>query len=197
MPTPNTAKRGATRIDKNGVERYIAGGHSVALKRATHKRWYEKPENKDSNRTKHKRWVEDFKGRDPVGYKRYRQNCSLWSEFRLRPEDYVAMFDRQGGLCPICLKPLVLYSQNCCVDHDHSKPKGVGNRALLHNKCNATTVAVCETSPENVLRAFFYLSTFTSGGSYEAVSKQIRAIPTPDESVRRSAYIDDPAQTFE
>jgi Recombination endonuclease VII len=59
---------------------------------------------------------------------------SLKYKYGITLEQKREMFDKQSGLCPICLLALPdVVSGNCCVDHDH-KTEAV--RGLVHKACN-------------------------------------------------------------
>lgn len=62
----------------------------------------------------------------------------LW-KFKITPEDYLAMLERQGGVCAICKRPPG--KRRLAVDHDHSCCPGVPTcgacvRGLLCSGCN-------------------------------------------------------------
>lgn len=63
----------------------------------------------------------------------------LIRQYGLRPEDYDALLDRQGGVCAVCLEPAG--DMPLHVDHDHEccpGPDSCGKciRGLLHARCN-------------------------------------------------------------
>ena len=62
----------------------------------------------------------------------------------------------QGGVCPVCLKPLPDSLSLCAWDHDHETGRG---RAMLHRGCNVF-VGFLENRPEIVSRAMEYLETW-------------------------------------
>ena len=63
----------------------------------------------------------------------------LRSKFGISFEDYMTLYNNQGGLCSICKKPLTIwaetrdYSNVACVDHNHTTGE---IRGLLCNHCN-------------------------------------------------------------
>jgi len=68
------------------------------------------------------------------------------SKFDLTPDDYIRMFEEQGGVCFICKKP-ESSRKRLCVDHDHSccgKGKACSKcvRKLLCFQCNVALGAV-------------------------------------------------------
>jgi hypothetical protein len=61
--------------------------------------------------------------------------------YGLTSDEFWAMFDRQGGKCPICRASLTIGTQTHAVDHDHSCCPGIGScgrcvRGLLCAPCN-------------------------------------------------------------
>lgn len=61
---------------------------------------------------------------------------NLWTNFRLRREDWESMVASQGGVCASCGE-----AEPTCVDHDHSccpdkRSCGECVRALLCSRCN-------------------------------------------------------------
>jgi Recombination endonuclease VII len=62
---------------------------------------------------------------------------SRWKRYRVTPEMFRAMWQRQGGLCAICARELFDRKGGVSIDHDHSKPKGASVRGLLCVPCNA------------------------------------------------------------
>lgn len=64
------------------------------------------------------------------------------SRYKLTVDDYMYMFNSQGGLCMICKKPEI-GNKRLSVDHDHSCCSGAGScgkciRGLLCSRCNKT-----------------------------------------------------------
>ncbi len=85
------------------------------------------------------------------------RNQWLWWAYRMRPEEYDALLVKQNSTCFICFgdnggKALV-------VDHDHSKPKGEGNRWLLCASCNLMIGAARE-HPDYLRRAAMLLERY-------------------------------------
>lgn len=76
-------------------------------------------------------------------------NQWLWWAYKMKPEQYAKMLERQGGTCAFCFGDNG--GKKLLVDHDHSKPKGEGNRWLLCNPCNIMIGAAKENT--SVLRA--------------------------------------------
>jgi hypothetical protein len=54
------------------------------------------------------------------------------------------MYESQGGLCGVCLKPLPEDVSKCDTDHNHRTGTV---RELLHRRCNLF-VGVAESNPE-------------------------------------------------
>lgn len=79
----------------------------------------------------------------------------LWSEYGLTFEQYVALFDAQGGACAICgIQPTA--GKRLAVDHCHAT--GVV-RALLCTRCNLA-VGFYETQGRATAK---YLATYGNG----------------------------------
>ena len=71
-------------------------------------------------------------------------------------EEYLIMFEEQGGLCPICdklIKPRGQQSEIGCVDHNHLTGEV---RGLLCNACNVG-LGVFEDNTDIMRRAIEYL----------------------------------------
>ena len=88
--------------------------------------------------------------KDPHKYRRWQ----LWSTYRLTPERYQELFDKQNGCCP-CGHVFHIGSRNrmgACVDHDHkccpgNKSCGRCVRGLLCRNCNRA-LGLLKDSPE-------------------------------------------------
>ena len=76
----------------------------------------------------------------------------LYSNYRIRPSEYAALFAAQGGVCAICKKPAP-NGRRLHVDHDH-ETKTV--RGLLCVSCNQAIGGLGDTF-EAVEVAFLYL----------------------------------------
>lgn len=63
-------------------------------------------------------------------------------------------YDRQEGLCSLCLKPILPVISKCCWDHDHKT--GVF-RDILHQACNHI-VGMFESYPKESMAVKYYLS---------------------------------------
>ena len=96
---------------------------------------------------------------DPQEYLRHRERIvtsqrkhRLRKAYGLTHEDYVAMFEAQGGVCAIChgVNPK---GERLCIDHDHRTGE---NRQLLCRKCNMG-IGLFNDDPEMVLAAGRYL----------------------------------------
>ena len=86
-------------------------------------------EHKDDIRIKnHQRYI---KNRSDNNFKERQYARHVKNRYKLTPDEIKEMYDKQGGLCPICLKPL---GNDISIDHDHSNNKV---RGLLHRGCNA------------------------------------------------------------
>lgn len=80
------------------------------------------------------------------------RKSNLKSKYGMTLEDYSRMFDRQGGLCAICLKP-EKQSKLLAVDHNHKNGKV---RGLLCSVCN-TAIGKLEDDPKRLQRAIDYI----------------------------------------
>ena len=81
----------------------------------------------------------------------------LMKEYNMTPEDYMALYDKQGGTCAIC--PATESGHNATdhfiIDHDH-KTKKV--RGLLCSSCNLMLgKAYADEGNNLLLGALFYL----------------------------------------
>lgn len=74
-----------------------------------------------------------------------------WSE-----ERFNASLVAQGGLCAICENATKLHA-----DHDHNKPIGEGQRALLCQKCNRM-LGLANDNIQRLIRAAEYLDNYGS-----------------------------------
>lgn len=77
---------------------------------------------------KMRQWRKDWRERNPD----YHRKHWLQRAYGLTPEQYETMWGLQGGICPICIKPLAR-DKTTHVDHDHETGKV---RELLHQTCN-------------------------------------------------------------
>lgn len=57
----------------------------------------------------------------------------LWVNYRMKPDDYWVLHQRQGGLCAICVRPNLTKRGMLHVDHCHESGRV---RGLLCNGCN-------------------------------------------------------------
>ena len=70
-----------------------------------------------------------------------------------RMADRKRLFESQGGICPLCAKPLNGYirKKDAVIDHDHETKKV---RGLVHNNCNLN---LSNSTIESLERALAYL----------------------------------------
>ena len=85
----------------------------------------------------------------------------LWNRFRLTPEEYDAIWERQGRMCPICHRGDE--SLSLCVDHDHSccptiQTCGRCIRGILCKQCNYG-IGFLQDDLDRLERAASYLMT--------------------------------------
>jgi hypothetical protein len=102
--------------------------------------WYEqqelcdrarKPKSKsapEKQKEYHNRYINKMRDEDPERLARIRRAKQLWRYYRMRPEEYDALFEAQGGLCACC-------GEEPATDVDHCH-RGGGVRALLCASCN-------------------------------------------------------------
>lgn len=76
-------------------------------------------------------------------------------KYKITLEQYEALLTQQGNVCAIC-RTAPAYEKPLCVDHNHSKPTGEGNRGLLCDSCNFAIGAMLE-NPARLRRAAEYL----------------------------------------
>lgn len=103
---------------------------------STHQEWM-------STQTKEQRWAYHLRLR-----------------YGITPEDYLALYTKQDGKCPICLKSCPPYSfknrRKCLfVDHDHATGKV---RGLMCPSCNLA-IGVLGDTVDALQRAVSYLSS--------------------------------------
>jgi hypothetical protein len=62
------------------------------------------------------------------------RNSQLLNNYRIRLEDFEDLLEFQGGICPICQKPLELDSKGLdkpCLDHNHKTGE---IRGIIHSR---------------------------------------------------------------
>ena len=101
-------------------------------------------ENPDKYRDKANRWRQ----KSPEKVKKY----TLMASYGMTAEEYYQLFDKQEGLCLICLAP-EKENRLLSVDHCHYTGK---IRGLLCKKCN-TGIGMLQDDPELLKRALAYL----------------------------------------
>ena len=111
-------------------------------------------QNARNNEYHRKRWAEDSEYRERRQAPEYRARQAEFRRNRkygLTPEQHVAMFEAQGGLCAICRGEGG--KKGLAVDHCHDT--GVV-RGLLCGECNIGIGKLGDT-PEGLMRALKYL----------------------------------------
>lgn len=112
---------------------------------------------KQCNKEHKQKWIKN--NRDKV-----RLN-SLWSDYRLRPEQYNLLLNSQNNRCAICVEE---FTKSPHVDHDHSccpqpgKSCGKCIRGLLCSNCNKMLGAYEYMLKFNTLKT--YLKPHSSNG---------------------------------
>jgi hypothetical protein len=67
-------------------------------------------------------------------FKLARLNGALKYKYGITLEEKREFYEKQKGLCTVCLLPLPhVLSDGCCVDHDHTTERV---RGLTHKACN-------------------------------------------------------------
>lgn len=87
----------------------------------------------DSNETKRKRRAH-LKETNPEYVKTLYRKDNLWHHFRMTPEEYDALLEKQKGLCAICERHFSNFKRRLAVDHCHHTGK---IRGLLCASCNS------------------------------------------------------------
>ncbi len=75
--------------------------------------------------------------------------ANLKHKYNLSYEDWLALYEAQNGLCPICSMPVDIRS---AIDHDHdccgaASSCGQCVRGILHNQCNVGLANFRESIP--------------------------------------------------
>jgi len=88
-----------------------------------------------------RRYVDSYKKRNPERVARKRWQYYLKSRFNITPEQYLGMYESQGGVCAACGRESNGADRRLSVDHDHSccpgkKSCGKCVRGLLCGNCN-------------------------------------------------------------
>lgn len=131
------------RSTKDGLAR-----RCKVCKSASDKRYIESdPKRKEARAVRAKEWryknpeqanklVKEWKKKNKDRTNWLDHKSKLWTHYRMTVEQYIDLFERQGGKCAICAE-----EKRLVIDHDHSccpdKPTcGKCTRGLLCFKCN-------------------------------------------------------------
>ena len=110
-------------------------------------------------REKNKRRAREWRKAKSLWVKEDSRNRHLLDTFGLTPDEYDVMFEKQGGVCAICLEPEKVKRngkvKNLAVDHDHETG---AIRGLLCHHCNVG-IGHLKDSPVLLLKASEYLSS--------------------------------------
>ena len=102
-----------------------------------------------------------WRHRNPKKAYQQKRKSLLKCRYGLTEEQYLQLWNEQGGLCPICNLPLNSIS-NTHIDHNHA----TGDvRGLLHSSCNLL-VGKIETNKDKLDNIIIYLE-----GDSDASSK--------------------------
>ena len=89
-------------------------------------------------------------------YKKKHRKSMLKHHYGITPEQYNAMYERQGGCCAICGRHQSKFARRLTVDHCH----GTGKiRALLCWNCN-NGLGCYKDDPELLIKAYQYLQKY-------------------------------------
>lgn len=88
--------------------------------------------------------------------KRSQRKRHLSSTYGMSVDEYDALLEKQGGVCPLCQRELKRPS----IDHCHSTGK---IRGILCRHCNSS-LSVFENDPDAIYRLIAYLGITTSRG---------------------------------
>lgn len=79
------------------------------------------------------------------------RTARLWADHGLRPEQWIALWDAQGGLCYLCGNEM---TEDAVIDHDHSccpqnKSCRTCRRGLAHSQCNSS-IGMAKDDPDQL-----------------------------------------------
>ena len=83
----------------------------------------------------------------------------LKHKFKMTPQDYMNLYNNQGGRCAICGKEISIWAETkdytsvACIDHNHTTKEV---RGLLCNHCN-TGIGLLQENPVILNSAIDYL----------------------------------------
>lgn len=97
--------------------------------------------NAEKKRAWTKRWQENNR--------EHREDYRLQYEYGITLAQYHEIFEAQGGVCMLCLKPPT--ERRLAVDHDHVTGKV---RGLMHRTCNSSFRGIFGDDPRELQRAF-------------------------------------------
>ena len=111
--------------------------------------------NRRKNAEKLRQNTAKFRAENPE----YQRTDRLWRTYKMTPEDYQRLLDKQGGVCAICGKPP--NGKLLSVDHDHAccptdKSCGQCVGGLLCNSCN-WAIGRFDDNPNMAISAAIYL----------------------------------------
>ncbi|MGE3341519.1 MAG: endonuclease VII domain-containing protein [Candidatus Altimarinota bacterium] len=78
----------------------------------------------------------------------------LWADYRLTPEDYQFLLEKQNGVCAICLQPSS-DDRSLAVDHCHTTGKVRGLLCMRHN----LLLGFAQDDPQILTAAIQYLKS--------------------------------------
>jgi hypothetical protein len=110
------------------------------------------------------------------------RNYYLRSKFGITHEEWVALYEGQGGLCAICEDPLPLTEARCHTDHDHKTGKV---RGILCPACNHG-LGHFRDNPKIARAAANYLDRHRENSAPEIGSDLNEDISIPDAASENS-----------
>jgi hypothetical protein len=104
---------------------------------------------------------------------------TLWSHHGLRPHDWAAMWDEQGGLCYLCGEPMT--ADKATVEHDHSccgpmRSCPLCRRGLAHQPCNSA-IGHAGDDPDRLRRMADALEAAQRGVAERMTSREYEQFP--------------------
>jgi hypothetical protein len=96
--------------------------------------------------------IPEYRKQEKARMKRDRRKIWLKYRYGLTEIDFLELWTKQSGICPICNEKL-LETNNTCVDHGHKTDKV---RGLVHKKCN-TAIGYIEAFRDKLRIIFLYL----------------------------------------
>jgi hypothetical protein len=164
---------------KCGVLDRLPNGRCRPCNRKHPAEYVRSPDNKEKKRVRDQRRHER-RMRSPEERAKMRA-AALKRNYNITPEEYDALFQKQGGVCAICGQPETAMDKrlgrqrNLHVDHDHETGKV---RALLCSNCNQG-LGHFKDSLRLLAAAFFYLEQHGKTLESEGI-RDVEVHPCPE-----------------